>query len=205
MRRGYDAASLRYDEAFGAGTKYRPLLAELRRRLPRAGSVLDLGCGSGEPVARSLAAAGHRVTGVDFSTVQLRRARQAVPDGEFVRADAAAVTFEPASFDAVVCCYLLIHLPLAEQPPLLRRIAAWLRPGSCLAAVTGHTAVTGIEEDWLGSGAPMWWSHPDAATSRAWITQAGLTVEREEFVPEGDAGHVLFWARRPSLRSGARS
>jgi hypothetical protein len=43
----------------------------------------------------------------------------------------------------------------------------------------------------------MWWSHADAATNRAWMTQAGLTVEREEFVPEGDGGHALFWARRP--------
>ncbi|WP_436979698.1 hypothetical protein [Streptomyces sp. enrichment culture] len=44
----------------------------------------------------------------------------------------------------------------------------------------------------------MWWSHADAATSREWITGAGLAVEREEFVPEGDSGHALFWAHRPS-------
>lgn len=43
----------------------------------------------------------------------------------------------------------------------------------------------------------MWWSHADAATNREWIERAGLTVEREDFVPEGDGGHALFWARRP--------
>lgn len=47
----------------------------------------------------------------------------------------------------------------------------------------------------------MWWSHADAATNRAWMAQAGLTVEREEFVPEGDRGHALFWARRPCTPS----
>jgi len=51
-------------------------------------------------------------------------------------------------------------------------------------------------EDWLGGGAPMWWSHADAATYRRWIAEAGLTVEREEFAPEGESGHALFWARR---------
>ncbi|EMF56783.1 hypothetical protein SBD_1866 [Streptomyces bottropensis ATCC 25435] len=43
----------------------------------------------------------------------------------------------------------------------------------------------------------MWWSHADAATNRKWIEQAGLTVEWEEFVPEGDGGHALFWVSRP--------
>ncbi|MEH0424059.1 hypothetical protein [Streptomyces sp. B21-083] len=64
-------------------------------------------------------------------------------------------------------------------------------------ATTGHRAWTGVEEDWLGGGAPMWWSHADAATNREWIAQAGLTIEREEFIPEGDGGHALFWARLP--------
>jgi hypothetical protein len=42
----------------------------------------------------------------------------------------------------------------------------------------------------------MWWSHADAATYREWITQAGLRIESEHFVPEADSGHQLFWARR---------
>jgi hypothetical protein len=52
-------------------------------------------------------------------------------------------------------------------------------------------------DHWLGGDAPMWWSHADAATYRAWIEQAGLPVVAQELVPEGDGGHALFWARRP--------
>jgi hypothetical protein len=80
--------------------------------------------------------------------------------------------------------------------PLLRKIAGWLRPEGWFLGTTGHRAWTGVDEDWLGGGAAMWWSHPDAATSRQWMVEAGLRVEREEFVPEGDSGHALFWARR---------
>lgn len=40
--------------------------------------------------------------------------------------------------------------------------------------------------------------HADAATNRKWIAAAGLTVEREEFLPEGEGGHALFWAHRPA-------
>ncbi|MFI6558931.1 class I SAM-dependent methyltransferase [Streptomyces sp. NPDC050534] len=198
VRRGYDAVSRLYDDAYGAETKYAALLGDLGRRIPVASAVLDLGCGSGVPVARTLVEAGHQVTGVDISEVQIRRAQERVPQAQFIRGDATAVTFEAASFDAVVFLYALIHIPLAEQPPLLRRIAGWLRPSGWFVATTGHGAWTGTEQNWLGGGVPMWWSHADAATNRAWITQAGLTVEREEFLPEGDAGHALFWARRPA-------
>jgi SAM-dependent methyltransferase len=196
VRRGYDALSARYDEAYGGESKYPALLAELTGRLAAGQDVLDLGCGSGLPVARALATAGHRVTGVDFSEVQVARARQHVPAATFICADITAVEFGTASFDAVVSFFALIHLPLAEQPPLLARIAGWLRPGGLFVATTGHDSWTGSENNWMGGGTAMWWSHGDAATYRAWITAAGLRVEREEFVPEGGGGHVLFWAVR---------
>jgi hypothetical protein len=41
------------------------------------------------------------------------------------------------------------------------------------------------------------WSQADAGTYRSWLEQAGLQVTAQEFVPEGDGGHALFWARRP--------
>ena len=157
MRRGYDAVSLRYEEAYGGADKYADWLGELGRCLPRGGTVLDLGCGSGLPVARTLTAGGFRVTGVDISDVQIRRARQQVPDAAFVRADITDPAFVPGgpgAFDAVVSFYALIHLPLDEQPRLLGRIGGWLRPGGWFVGTTGHRAWTGVEEDWLGGGAP---------------------------------------------------
>ncbi len=196
VRRGYDAVSVLYDQAFGGAAKYQPWLDELRDRLPPGSAVLDLGCGSGLPVARDLTAAGYHVTGVDISDVQVRRARDLVPAATFIRADVSTVRFDAGAFDAVLSFFALIHLPLADQPSLLARAASWLRPGGLFVATTGYRAWTGVEENWLGGGAPMWWSHADAATYRSWITQAGLSVDREEFVPEGNGGHALFWSRK---------
>jgi SAM-dependent methyltransferase len=198
VRRGYDAVSVRYDKWSHADSKYAAWLDELGARIPARAFVLDLGCGSGLPVARNLTAAGHHVTGVDISNVQIHRARELVPAAEFLRADISSVHFEAESFDAVVSFFALIHLPLQDQLPLLYRIAGWLRPGGVFVATTGYRAWTGYEDNWLDGGAPMWWSHADAATYRSWITQAGLVIDREEFVPEGDARHALFWASRPS-------
>jgi SAM-dependent methyltransferase len=202
VRRGYDEVSHRYRGDADEPAFYASWLAQLRERVPAGGAVLDLGCGSGLPLARDLAAGGYAVTGVDFSAVQVERARRLVPAARFLHADATEVSFAPASFDAVVSLYLLIHLPLEEQPLLLGRIGGWLQPGGWFLATAGHRAWTGTEEGWLGGQAPMWWSHADAATYRTWIERAGLAVVAQEAVPEGDAVHALFWARRPPDRSG---
>jgi SAM-dependent methyltransferase len=130
--------------------------------------------------------------------VQIERARRLVPGGTFLRADATGVAFEERTFDAVVCLYALIHMPLDRQPVLLRRVGGWLRPGGVLLATAGASAWTGTEDGWLGGTVTMWWSQADAATYRTWITEAGLQVESDHFVPEGDGGHQLFWAHRPA-------
>lgn len=197
VRRGYDALSARYDEWSGGAAKYAAWLGELAGRLPPGAAVLDLGCGSGQPVARTLAAAGCQVAGLDISGVMIRRARQLVPAAAFVQADMSSAAFASESFDAVVSFYALIHVPLDDQLPLLRRAAGWLRPGGLLVATTGYRAWEGYDAGWLDGETPMWWSHADAATYRSWLRQAGLVIEREQFVPEGPGGHALFWASRP--------
>jgi 2-polyprenyl-3-methyl-5-hydroxy-6-metoxy-1,4-benzoquinol methylase len=197
VRHGYDAVSHLYRRDADIPAEYGPWLASLQRQIPVGASVLDLGCGCGIPVAATLANGGHRVTGIDLSEVQITRARRLVPNATFLHADANQVSFPDRAFDAVVCLYALIHMPLDEQPRLISRIAAWLRPGGLLLVTTGAQAWSGTEEHWLGGPAPMWWNHADADTYRRWIIQAGLLIESEEFVPEGDSGHQLFWARRP--------
>jgi hypothetical protein len=79
--------------------------------------------------------------------------------------------------------------------------ARWLRPGGWLLATAGQDAWTGTKDNWLGGGANMWWSHSDAATYRSWLRQAGLEFTGQKFVPEGNSGHALFWARQPATRS----
>src|SRR5262245_44719165 len=189
VRRGYDAVSVRYDEWSDGETKYSGWLAEIGERIPEGASVLDLGCGSRLPVARDLTFAGCHVIGVDISEVQIQRAKELVPRAEFLQADISSVDFEPESFDAVVSFFALIHLPLDDQPPLLRRIAGWLRPGGLFVATTGYWAWTGYEDNWLDGGTPMWWSIADVATYRSWMARAGLVLDREEFGPQGKRVH----------------
>jgi 8-oxo-dGTP pyrophosphatase MutT (NUDIX family)/SAM-dependent methyltransferase len=204
VRRGYDAISLAYRDDAGRPhsssaedvSKYAGWADELADLLPAGARVIDLGCGSGVPGTRLLTERGLRVAGVDFSAVQLRRARRLVPAAGLIQADLAELRLRPASVDAAVSFYALIHMPLADQPPLLHRIASWLRPGGLLMATVGA-------ERWQGTetyhGAEMFWEHADTATYLRWLGDAGLTPCWHRYVPEGEtAGHTLILARRAS-------
>ncbi len=148
------------------------------------------------PSERAGTGRGAQVTGVDISDVQIERARSLVPEGTFIRADATALDLPSETFDAVVCLYALIHMPLDQQPHLLHDITRWLRPGGWLLATIGQDAWTGTQDNRLGGPASMWWSHTDATTYRSWLHRSGLQITDQRFVPEGDSGHALFWARR---------
>ena len=200
VRRGYDLVSRAYRADDAQDAEYGPWLDLLEARVDPGAAVLDLGCGCGVPVARRLSRR-YVVTGVDLSPVQIDRARALVPGATFICADMAALDLPAESVDAIVCFYALIHVPLDEQPRILRAIVRWLHPGGILLATVGHRAWTGVEKNWLGvEGGDMWWSHAGADTYRDWLTDAGLTVERETFVPEGTGGHTFMLAAKPAAR-----
>lgn len=172
-------------------------LAPLVRALAAGSEVLDLGCGCGVPDARSLAER-FRVTGVDISDVQVDRARKLVPNARFLRADMTEVRFRAGAFAGIVCLYALIHVPLDEQRGLLARMHRWLRPGGVVLITTGQTTYTGVEENWLGSNAKMYWSHADADTYERWFRAERFDVLSRTVVPEPGAEHALFLVRKSS-------
>ncbi len=193
VARGYDRIAERYaawtgETWEGDRARFGGLLVE---RLPPGATVLDLGCGTGVPVARELARR-FAVTGVDLSPRSIALARRNVPAATFIHADMSALDFPAASFDAVVAFYSIIHLPREEHPALLRKIAVWLRPGGLFVAALGAAATdAGYDEDWLG--APMFWSHHDGATNRRLIETAGLRLLlAEETTKDEDGAPATF-------------
>lgn len=210
MRTGWNRVSYRYrprksaSDCFGhLEDEYRTWLDPILRTTPRGSQVLDLGCGTGVPAARILSRR-FRVTGVDISDVQLRRARRLVPGARFVRADLSEVDFPPRSFAAVISLYSIIHVPREEHRPIFRKVARWLTPGGWFLAILGDSAYEGSEPAWLGSDAPMLWSQYGAATYRRWFGAEGFRIVREQFVPESGGGHQLFLARTGRARAARR-
>ncbi|HXW66742.1 MAG TPA: class I SAM-dependent methyltransferase [Thermoplasmata archaeon] len=202
VRTGFNVVSRTYwpsgapSDAFGHTLRmHRDWLEPLVRRLRRGAAVLDLGCGCGVPDAQLLSER-FRVTGVDISDVQIARARRLVPGARFLRADMTEVVLPTGTFGGVVCLYALVHVPVDEQPRLLAKVHRWLEEEGLFLVTTGATAWTGIEEGWLGSNAPMYWSQADATTYAAWLEDAGFRVLRRELVDAGRGRQALFLAQK---------
>ena len=184
---GYDAISDRYFEwASSFHTPAMRWLEDLLERLEDGSEVLDLGCGRGVPFTQELARR-HRVTGVDISARQVELARTLVPEAKFVHADAATLEHAPESLDAVVSLFMLGHVPRAEQGPLLRRIAGWLRPGGLLLATMATGGAEAVDRDWLG--APMYFASHTAEENRVLVHAAGLEIVRDRIIPHREPGH----------------
>lgn len=198
VRRGYDLVSHAYrgDTFDYPGSAYEQLLTRALTGVAAALDILDLGCGNGIPVSRELAQS-HHVTGADTSSVQLQRARTLVPAASFIQADLSHLPLRPASFDGIVAFYSIIHVPVEGHPRLFRELAELLRRGGLFLATVGHKEWTGTESDWHGiPGGTMYWSHANRESYLQWLSDAGLAVEWDEFVPEGAGGHTAICARR---------
>jgi len=182
VRCGYDALSLRYRADDAPAGHYEPWIAELIRRTPAGGRVLDVGCGCGAPVARDLAAAGLLVSGVDLSDVQIRRARTLVPTASFKQGDVTEMSWPTGTLDTVVALYSLIHVPLHAQPGLFTSFADWLVDDGTLLLVAGARAWTGSEHGWLVARARCGGAKPTPApTGRGSPTPASASPRKGSF------------------------
>jgi len=153
--------------------------------------ILEVACGRGGFV-RQLARAGARVTGCDFSSAALRAAATKVltsngqpPLASLVQGDAQNLPFAGNSFDVVVSCETIEHLPRVLAA--LREIHRVTRPGGRLFLTTpNYFNFMGLYELYAR------FRHPDRKDDqpfdrrqwfpqiRHWIRQAGWTILRTD-------------------------
>ncbi|MFF5764876.1 class I SAM-dependent methyltransferase [Streptomyces tanashiensis] len=133
VEHGYDLLASKFD-----ATPFRTsdrLLAAVTSTLETLGpfdSGLDVCCGTGAGLGVLRSVCAGRITGVDFSTGMLTRARNAHPTADLVRADALALPFAPA-FDLAVSFGAFGHFLPADQRTLFAQVHAALRPGGTFA------------------------------------------------------------------------
>jgi ubiquinone/menaquinone biosynthesis C-methylase UbiE len=186
---GYDKVA--HDYARLQGEAEWPRMRWLRRLLSElepGSSVLDLGCGSGDPADIEIARE-HQVTGVDISQAQINLACHNIPAGHFVHGDAGSVEFPAASFDAVVSFYTLEHIPREEHETILRRIHHWLRPGGLLLISLEAGEAEGVISRWWG--VPMYFSCFDPETVEQLVNKAGFEIIETGIETQVEQGTVI--------------
>jgi cyclopropane fatty-acyl-phospholipid synthase-like methyltransferase len=172
VRAGYDSCAGAYDQA--RSKEVNPELGLLTSRLRDGAQILDIGCGAGIPVSRTLAER-FSVIGVDISGEMIKRARANVPRAELLQGDIMTMDFPPGRFDAIVSFHAVFHLPREEHPELFRSIHTWLKPGGyLLATVASHNEAPYTENDFFGVS--MYWSNYGLDEYREMLRETGFTL-----------------------------
>ena len=103
-------------------------LAENYQYIPFEGTVLDMGMGEGRN-AVFLAQKGYKVTGVDLSSVAVKKSYLLAQEfGVKIKGVVASLkdyTIAPGTFDAIICFYWV-------DRGMVEKIKTWLKPGGVL-------------------------------------------------------------------------
>jgi SAM-dependent methyltransferase len=144
-KQSYNRIASEWDQArvafYGREREYVDALLE---GVPQRSSILDLGCGTGRPIAEYLLARGHRVTGVDQAAQLLASARARFPEATWIESRLEDYTI-PDGYAAIVCWDTLFHLERSVHAQLLARMARSLAPGGRMMITVGgseHPAFT---------------------------------------------------------------
>ncbi len=107
------------------------LYARFLPQIPPGGHILDAGCGSGRDTLAFLQA-GYRVTAFDASPTLAALAERLT--GQPVQVLRFQDLAWQRGFDGIWACASLLHVPAADLPEALGRLALALRPGGVLYA-----------------------------------------------------------------------
>lgn len=154
-------------------------------------SVLDLGCGSGEPIARWFADRGHRVTGVEGAAAMVAEFSARLPGVEVLHDDMRGLSLG-RRFDVILAFNSFFHLSPDAQRAMFPVFAAHAAPDARLLFTSGPS----VGEAWGRVGAsPVYHASLDPAEYRQLLAANGF---REVwFRPEDPelAGHSVWLAR----------
>jgi len=164
--------------------------------LPERGSVLDIGCGMGEPIARWLISQGNRVTGVDSAPSLIAMARERAPDQEWMVGDMRALDLG-RRFDGLIAWHSFFHLSPDDQRPMFARFAAHAKPGAPLMFTSGWSHGEAIGA-WRSE--PLYHGSLDPADYRMLLARNGFEVVAHA-VRDPDCGSATIWL---AIRTGGK-
>ena len=170
----------------------RNWLDRFRAFLPVGGSVLDIGCGMGEPIARFLIEAGHAVTGIDSAPSMLALCEARFPDQNWIEADMRTLALG-RRFDGVLAWDSFFHLRATDQRQMIPIFRAHAAPGAALMFTSGpeHGEALGTFESEV-----LYHASLSREEYRALLAENGFAVVRTIANDPDCTGHTVWLARR---------
>jgi 2-polyprenyl-3-methyl-5-hydroxy-6-metoxy-1,4-benzoquinol methylase len=184
----YERHSRAYDRDRSRSLHERTWLDRFLVHVRPGGTVLDVGCGMGEPIARYLIDRGFRVVGVDASPSMIELCRTRFPDSDWLLADMRELEIG-RRFEGILAWDSFFHLGMDDQRGMFRRFAAHAQPGAPLLFTSGPAegeAIGACVEE------PLYHASLGPAEYERLLATNGFAVRA--YVPEDpDCGKHTVW------------
>jgi SAM-dependent methyltransferase len=180
-----------FDRERGRDLMERGHLSAALEGLSPGAAVLDLGCGTGEPIAAHLVSRGFRVTGVDVAEAMVALCRGRFPGHDWIVADMRRLDLGRA-FDALIAWDSFFHLPRDDQRAVIPILARHVAPGGSLLFTSGP-----LDGEIVGSlyGDPLFHASLAPGEYRALLDACGFDIVRH-VVEDPDCGNHTVWLAR---------
>ena len=190
----YERHAMAWDEDRSRGAwNDKPWLDRFIAMLAKGASVLDLGCGSGNPVARHMAAQGLRITGVDSSPKFISLCRSRLPAHTWIVGDMRTLSLKQW-FQGILAWDSLFHLTPADQRRMFDAFREHAAPCTALMFNAGPS-----HGEAIGSyrGDPLYHASLDPAEYATLLEGIGFKIVAH-VVNDPQAGGRTVWLARSS-------
>jgi predicted TPR repeat methyltransferase len=135
----YDDFAEEFDRDRCKNLMEAPYLRDVLARLDCSKRILDLGCGSGEPIARFFIEAGCFVTGVDVAEAMLKMCRTRFPQACWIQYDMRSLNLRDR-FDVLIAWDSFFHLTQDDQRLMFPIFQQHTSPNGFLMFTSGAKA-----------------------------------------------------------------
>jgi SAM-dependent methyltransferase len=163
--------------------------------LKPSASIVDIGCGSGQPIAKYLIERGYDVTGVDSSSPLIDKCRARFPSNEWIVADMRALSLN-RTYDALIAWDSFFHLSYEHQRAMFSIFKQHANPGAPLLFTTGpgHGLAIGSFH-----GEPLYHASLAPEEYRELLSSQGFSVVANTIEDPNCGGHTVWLAQRQSV------
>lgn len=186
----YDKFAAEFDRDRSRSLYEKRWLDRFLQYVPAGGTVLDIGCGIGEPIASYLLQLGFEVVGVDSSPAMIGLCRARHPQGEWLVSDMRELNLE-RRFDGLLAWDSFFHLSMDDQRSMFARFAAHAGPNAPLLFTSGP-----VEGESIGSwcGEPLYHASLDPAEYRELLVLNGFILRAFQPDDAECGGHTVWLA-----------
>jgi SAM-dependent methyltransferase len=125
-----------FDSLRGRSLAEKPWLDRFASLLPEGASILDIGCGSGEPIAGYFIGNGYDVTGIDASLPLIELCRARFPEKLWAVADMRKLALG-RRFVGLIAWHSFLHLKAEDQRRMFAIFRQHANDGAALMFTAG--------------------------------------------------------------------